>query len=169
MGRAATPPQTEAQSHWGEPLPEYVDNGHRASIIDEKDPYVNQPLPRPPNASYHERLTTHPSAPTTTTCHHATSPSQTPTLDAALQHPRTKETLHALIAVLNDAVEGRKCTECTVTATTQILGPFTRELKQAKKNREWSKADKHALKAELKALGKRVKAQVKAAKRGERV
>jgi hypothetical protein len=56
-----------------------------------------------------------------------------------------------------------------MTATTSILGPFTRELKQAKKNKEWSKADKHALKAELKMLGKRLRAGVKAAKRGQDV
>lgn len=73
--------------------------------------------------------------------------------------------LRSLIATLNDAVEGKRCTECTVEATANTLTAYVTEMKAAKKSGQWSKEDKRALKAEAKAMRKRIKGSVKAAYR----
>lgn len=47
------------------------------------------------------------------------------------------------------------------------LTAYVTDMKAAKKSGQWSKEDKKALKAEAKAVGKRVKGSVKLAYRGK--
>lgn len=75
--------------------------------------------------------------------------------------------LRSLIATLNDALEGNRCTECTFEATAHTLTAYVTEMKAAKKDGQWSKEDKKALKAEAKAMGKRIKGSVKLAYKGK--
>ncbi|KAE8313185.1 hypothetical protein BDV41DRAFT_576903 [Aspergillus transmontanensis] len=88
--------------------------------------------------------------------------SQTPHLDRQLQQPQTKEILQALTVALNDIADERQCTKCAVEAASGLLTGYVREVKAAKKNGQYSKEEKKALKKEIKDLAKGVKRDVKA-------
>ncbi|OGM39931.1 hypothetical protein ABOM_011353 [Aspergillus bombycis] len=89
-------------------------------------------------------------------------PSQTPHLDRQLQQPQTKEILQALSVALNDIADERQCTKCAVETASGLLTGYVREVKAAKKNGQYSKEERKALKKEVKALGRGVKRDVKA-------
>lgn len=88
--------------------------------------------------------------------------SQTPHLDHQLQQPQTKEILQALTVALNDIADERQCTKCAVETASGLLTGYVREVKAAKKNGQYSKEEKKALKKEIKGLAKGVKRDVKA-------
>ncbi|KAE8333070.1 hypothetical protein BDV39DRAFT_199422 [Aspergillus sergii] len=88
--------------------------------------------------------------------------SQTPHLDRQLQQPQTKEILQALTVALNDIADERQCTKCAVETASGLLTGYVREVKAAKKNGQYSKEEKKALKKEIKDLAKGVKRDVKA-------
>ncbi|KAB8275324.1 hypothetical protein BDV30DRAFT_236692 [Aspergillus minisclerotigenes] len=89
-------------------------------------------------------------------------PSQTPHLDRQLQQPETKEILQALSVAFNDIADERQCTKCAVETTSSLLTGYIREVKAAKKNGQYSKEEKKALKKEIKGLAKVVKRDFKA-------
>ncbi|KAJ5964484.1 uncharacterized protein N7479_004360 [Penicillium vulpinum] len=88
-------------------------------------------------------------------------PSQVPLLDSELQKPQAKEIIRTLAAALNDIVDEKKCTKCTVEHISTLLTAQVRDLRAAKRSGMWSKEDKKALKAEIKAVLKPVKKDVK--------
>ena len=71
-------------------------------------------------------------------------------------------------AALNDLADEGKCTKCTVENISTLLTGHAREIKAAKRNGEWSKEDKKALKAEVKGLFKGVKKDVKGLWKGRK-
>lgn len=73
--------------------------------------------------------------------------------------------LQAIISALNDVVNDEKCTKCATEEIAKTTSAYIRELKAAKKNGEFAKEDKKALKTEVKALFKSVKGDLKAAKK----
>ncbi|CAI7662391.1 unnamed protein product [Penicillium glandicola] len=88
-------------------------------------------------------------------------PSQVPLLDHELQKPQAKEILRTLAAALNDIADEKKCTRCTVENISTLLTGHVRDLRAAKRSGVWSKEDKKALKAEIKALFKPMKKDLK--------
>lgn len=88
-------------------------------------------------------------------------PSQVPRVDRELQKPQAKEIIRTLVAALNDITDEKKCTKCTVESISTILTGQVRDLRAAKRNGTWSKEDKKALKAEVKALFKPMKKDLK--------
>lgn len=70
--------------------------------------------------------------------------------------------MQVLISALNDAVNDDRCTKCATETIANTTAAYIRELKAAKKNGEFSKEEKKALKAEAKALFKTVKSEIKA-------
>lgn len=88
-------------------------------------------------------------------------PSKTPLLDRELQKPQTQEVIHAISSALNELVNEKKCTKCTVENLSTLLTEHIRNLREAKQNGEWTKEDRKILKAETKSLLKPVKKQLK--------
>ncbi|OJJ40130.1 hypothetical protein ASPWEDRAFT_166216 [Aspergillus wentii DTO 134E9] len=88
-------------------------------------------------------------------------PSQVPLLDSELQNPQAKEIICTLVTALNDITDENKCTKCTVENISTLLTGHVRDLRGAKRSGMWSKEEKKALKAEIKALLKPVKKDVK--------
>jgi hypothetical protein len=88
-------------------------------------------------------------------------PSKTPLLDRELQKPQTQEIIQAISSALDEFVDEKKCTRCTVENLSTLLTEQIRNLREAKQNGEWSKEDRKALKAETKSLLKPVKKQLK--------
>ncbi|EYE96760.1 uncharacterized protein EURHEDRAFT_337502 [Aspergillus ruber CBS 135680] len=80
------------------------------------------------------------------------STSQTPRLDHQLQQPETKAALQALATALNNIADEKQCTKCAVEASSNFLTDHLRDIRAAKKNGQWSKEDKKALKAEIKGF-----------------
>ncbi|KAJ5381801.1 uncharacterized protein N7496_004229 [Penicillium cataractarum] len=102
--------------------------------------------------------------------HQSTSPkvpcmshglSKTPLLDRELQRSQTREVIHAISSALNELVDDKKCTKCTVENLSTLLTEHIRNLREAKQNGQWSKEDRKLLKAETKSLLKPVKKQLK--------
>ncbi|KAL4813104.1 hypothetical protein BDW67DRAFT_187960 [Aspergillus spinulosporus] len=89
-------------------------------------------------------------------------PSQTPHLDHEFQQPYAQSIIHTLTAALNDLADEKKCTKCTVEKFSALLTNDVREIRAAKKNGQWSKEERKALKAEVKSSCKPVKKSVKA-------
>jgi GTP1/Obg family GTP-binding protein len=75
--------------------------------------------------------------------------------------------MQLLIAALNDAVDDDKCTKCATDKVAATMTAYVQELKAAKKNGEWSKEEKKALKGEMKTLFKSVKSDVKAMRKAK--
>ncbi|KAL4809804.1 hypothetical protein BDV18DRAFT_129679 [Aspergillus unguis] len=96
-----------------------------------------------------------------TTCN-AHGPTQTPHLDHELQQPYAQAMIQALTTALNDLADPNKCTKCTIENSSTLLTGHVRELRAAKKNGQWSKAERKALKAEVKSSFKSVKKDIKA-------
>ncbi|KAL4801185.1 hypothetical protein BDV18DRAFT_165201 [Aspergillus unguis] len=92
----------------------------------------------------------------------AHGPSQTPHLDHELQQPYAQAIIRSLTEALNDLADETKCTKCTVETASALLTSHARDLRAAKKNGQWSKQEKKALKAEVKGSFKGVKKDVKA-------
>ncbi|KAL4936319.1 hypothetical protein BDV06DRAFT_216773 [Aspergillus oleicola] len=92
----------------------------------------------------------------------AHGPSQTPHLDHELQQPYAQAIIRALITVLNDLASEKKCTKCTIENSSTLLTSHVRDIRAAKKKGQWSKAERKALKAEVKSSFKSVKKDVKA-------
>lgn len=154
----APPAQTESSTHWSDSLPAYEKTGS-AEYADEK-------AGSPPSVAILPAHRVPTDASTSGPCSQH-GPSQTPHLDAQLRQPKTQAALRSLIATLTDAVDGHRCTECTIEATAHTLTAYVTEMKASKKSGQWSKEDKKALKAEAKAVGKRVKGSVKMAYRSK--
>ncbi|KAL4756982.1 uncharacterized protein BDW70DRAFT_144105 [Aspergillus foveolatus] len=89
-------------------------------------------------------------------------PSQIPHLDHELQQPYAQNIIHTLTAALNDLADENKCAKCTVEKFSALLTRHVREIRAAKKNGQWSKEERKALKAEVKSSYKPVKKAVKA-------
>ncbi|KAK4495617.1 hypothetical protein PRZ48_012885 [Zasmidium cellare] len=96
--------------------------------------------------------------PTPTCTIHPTTP--TPHLDAQLSSPKYRSYLLSLSEALADLADAEEphCTKCSIDSVALTLTQLAKEVKQAKKNGEWSKEEKKALKKESKTLGKAVKA-----------
>ncbi|KAL4961070.1 uncharacterized protein BDV14DRAFT_181106 [Aspergillus stella-maris] len=92
----------------------------------------------------------------------AHGPSQTPHLDHELQQPYAQSIIRALTTALNDLADSNKCTKCTIENSSTLLTTHARDIRAAKKNGQWSKAERKALKAEVKSSFKSVKKDVKA-------
>lgn len=76
--------------------------------------------------------------------------------------PRSQQILKGLAEALNDLANEKKCTRCAVQdISTQITG-HVREMREAKRNGEWTKEDRKAMKAEFKAVFKPMKKDIKA-------
>ncbi|KAE8380498.1 hypothetical protein BDV26DRAFT_290416 [Aspergillus bertholletiae] len=90
------------------------------------------------------------------------SPSQTPHLDYQLQQPQTKAILQALTVALNSIADEKQCTTCAVKTASGLLMEYVREVKAAKKNGQYSKTERNALKKEIKGLARGLKGDVKA-------
>lgn len=88
--------------------------------------------------------------------------SQSPLLDRELQKPQAKQIILLLSEQLKDLANDSKCTKCTVQNISTVLTGHVRDLKVAKQNGEWSKEDRKAMKAEMKAIFKPVKKDIKA-------
>lgn len=88
-------------------------------------------------------------------------PSKTPLLDRDLQKPQTQEIIHAISSALEELVDEKKCTRCTVEDLSTLLTEQIRNLREAKQNGVWSKEERKAMKAETKSLLKPVKKQLK--------
>ncbi|KAL4732998.1 hypothetical protein BDV11DRAFT_100905 [Aspergillus similis] len=88
--------------------------------------------------------------------------SQTPQLDHELQQPLAQNIINTLTAALNDLADENKCTKCTVEKFSALLTSHVREIRAAKKNGQWSKDERKALKAEVKSSYKPVKKAAKA-------
>ncbi|KAJ5332722.1 hypothetical protein MYU51_015315 [Penicillium brevicompactum] len=87
---------------------------------------------------------------------------QAPLLDGELMKPRSQQVLKGLAGALNDLASEKKCTRCTVEdLATQITG-HVREMREAKRNGEWTKEERKAMKAEFKAVFKPMKKEIKA-------
>ncbi|PLN81402.1 hypothetical protein BDW42DRAFT_169002 [Aspergillus taichungensis] len=89
-------------------------------------------------------------------------PSQTPHLDRELQLPYAQAMIQALTAALNDLTDEKKCTQCALERTSTLLASHVQEIQSVKKNGQWSKGERKALKAELKTSLKGVKKDAKA-------
>ncbi|KAL4735896.1 hypothetical protein BDV11DRAFT_195078 [Aspergillus similis] len=89
-------------------------------------------------------------------------PSQTPHLDHEFQQSYAQDIIRTLTAALNDLADEKKCTKCTVEKSTALLTSHVRDIRDAKKNGQWSKEEKKALKTEVKTSFKPVKKAVKA-------
>lgn len=66
-----------------------------------------------------------------------------------------------MISALNELNDHTKCTKCLVANISALLTAQFRDLKAAKRNGEWSKDQRKALKAEVKATLKPVKKDIK--------
>jgi hypothetical protein len=78
-----------------------------------------------------------------------------------LQRPQARNALQVLSLALMDLANGRDCTECSLKEVARTVTLSIRELKSAKKNGEFSKEEKKAMKAEVKATFKELKDEVK--------
>lgn len=89
--------------------------------------------------------------------------SSTPNVDRELQKPSAQNLLLALSKAFADAANSEECTKCAAESASKAVTTFVRETKQAKKNGEWSKDDKKAVKKELKDIFKPLKGEMKSA------
>ncbi|KAF2676694.1 hypothetical protein K458DRAFT_468282, partial [Lentithecium fluviatile CBS 122367] len=89
------------------------------------------------------------------------SKSATPVLHAQLQRPQARNALQVLSLALTDMAEGRGCSECSMKEVARTVTLCVRELRAAKKNGEWSKEEKKAMKNEAKAAFNEIKQEVK--------
>ncbi|KAJ5646857.1 hypothetical protein N7490_003229 [Penicillium lividum] len=105
----------------------------------------------------HEHETISPKAPCPTH-----GPSQSALFDRELQKPQAQEIIRALTKALNDINDNEQCTKCAVQNASTLLTTHVREIKTAKRNGEWTKEERKALKAEVKGVFKPVKKAVKA-------
>lgn len=101
--------------------------------------------------------TTHP----TKECH-VHGPLKAPLIEAHLRQPDTKASIQALINSLSNVIEEEKCLKCAMEDAARTLTLCARDYKTAKKNGQWSREEKKALKAEVKGLAKDLKGIVKA-------
>jgi hypothetical protein len=67
-----------------------------------------------------------------------------------------------LTSALNDLSDEKKCTKCTVEKSSALLTSHVRDIRAAKRNGQWSKEDRKALKAEVKSSFKPMKKAIKA-------
>lgn len=88
--------------------------------------------------------------------------SQSELLDRELQRPQAQEIIRALTNALNDINDNDKCTKCAVENASTLLTTQVRDIRGAKRNGEWTKEERKALKAEAKGIFKPVKKAVKA-------
>ncbi|KAJ5788394.1 hypothetical protein N7457_003384 [Penicillium paradoxum] len=88
-------------------------------------------------------------------------PSQVPLVDNELQKSQAAEIIRTVTAALTDIADENKCTKCTVENISTLLTGLVRDLRTVKQSGAWSKEDKKAFKAEVKALLKPVKKDVK--------
>ncbi|KAF5010783.1 hypothetical protein FDECE_3080 [Fusarium decemcellulare] len=86
--------------------------------------------------------------------------SQTPHLDEILKS-RSRAELQGLAAALDDLRDENRCAKCAVQTAANLLIGYFQDIREAKKNGQWSKEEKKALKLEIKDLAKSVKADVK--------
>lgn len=93
-------------------------------------------------------------------------PSQTPLLEAQVADPHTKATLQALSSALASATEEGACLKCVSETITQTLTTFMQDVRTAKKNGQWSRDERKAIKAEAKGLMKGMKHDLKHSWRG---
>ncbi|KAJ5928809.1 hypothetical protein N7466_007765 [Penicillium verhagenii] len=89
-------------------------------------------------------------------------PSQSERFDRELERPQAQEIIRALKQALNDINDQEKCTKCAVENASTVLTTQVREIREAKRNGEWTKEERKALKAETKAIFKPVKKSIKA-------
>ena len=88
-------------------------------------------------------------------------PSSTPNLDRALQKPSAQNLLLALSKAFADAANPEQCTRCAAESGSKAISSFMVDMKQAKKNGDWTKEDKKAIKRELKHVFKPLKGEMK--------
>lgn len=93
---------------------------------------------------------------------HVHGPSKTPLIEAHLRQPGTKASVQALINSLSNAIEEEKCLKCAMQDAARTLTSCARDYRTAKKNGQWSREEKKALKAEAKGLANDLKGIVKA-------
>lgn len=125
----------------------------------------NHQTKNPPHrkATQSHPISSHPKLTTTTTnspCPiHPASP--TPHIDTHLHQPSNRSYLLSISEALADLAdsEGAHCTKCAIDNVAETLTKLLRDVKMAKKNGEWTKEEKKALKKEAKMLGKGVKGE----------
>lgn len=78
-----------------------------------------------------------------------------------MQKSQARETIRTWADALNDIVDEKKCTKCTVENISAFLTGLVQDLRVAKQDEGWSKENKKALKAEVKSLLKPVKRDMK--------
>lgn len=69
--------------------------------------------------------------------------------------------IQALTAALNDLMDEKKCTQCALERASALMASHVQEIQAVKKNGQWSKGERKALKAELKTSLKGVKKDAK--------
>lgn len=69
--------------------------------------------------------------------------------------------MQVLSMTLVDMAEGRGCDKCMMKEAARTITTCVRELRAAKKNGEWSKEEKKAMKNEAKAIFGEIKREVK--------
>lgn len=69
--------------------------------------------------------------------------------------------MHALSTALSDTANSRGCLKCTIKDTVHMLTVYARDYKANRKNEPWSKEEKKAMKAEVKAFFGEIKRDVK--------
>lgn len=84
-------------------------------------------------------------------------------LNQQLQQPNARACLLALSAAFAAAAEEDRCLKCVIDSTVPEVTRCMQDLKKQKKNGEFSKEDKKAMKKEMKGLFKGVKADAKKA------
>lgn len=89
------------------------------------------------------------------------SDSATPFLRTQLQRPQARNALQVLSQALADIAEGRGCNKCLMKEAARTATLCVRELRAVKKNGEWSKEEKKAMKNEAKATFNEIKQEVK--------
>lgn len=75
--------------------------------------------------------------------------------------------MQALSLALAKIIEGGGCTKCLIKEVARTVTIYAKELCAAKRNGEWTREEKKALKREAKATFQEVKGEVKETWRGK--